>query len=141
MSIRLHVTADFLKMHLHGMGFGPRHHQRGANAPGRTDGAEQVSALVALVSRLTGSTAPFSPLPNLAVLLPNARFILKPDFDWLVLRQMALVLRQMAYVRLNCAREVFLKASMILAFCAGWRGRALMWEKPRAASSLEIVRS
>ena len=31
---------------------------------------------------------------------------------------------------LQRAREVFLNASTIRSSCAGWRGLALMWEKP-----------
>jgi hypothetical protein len=69
------------------------------------------------------------PLPNLAVLLADAGLILKPDLD----RRR---LRQAVEMRLQRAREVFLKASTIRSSCAGWRGRALMWEKPSFFKSL-----
>ena len=130
----LHVTADFVEMLLHGMGVGPRHHQRSADTPGRTDGAEQIGALVSLICRLARPGSPFRPQPHVTVLLPDAGFVLEPDFQ-------SLALRQMVYVGFERAGEVFLNASMTLVFWAGWRGLALMWEKPRAESSLEMVRS
>jgi len=69
-----------------------------------------------------------SPLPNLAVLLADAGLVLKPDFH----RRR---LGQAFKMSLQRAREVFLKASTILSSCAGWRGLALMWEKPSVLSS------
>lgn len=130
----LHLPTDFVEVVLHGMGVGPRHHQRSADAPGRTDGAEQIGAFVSLICRLARPGSPFRPQTHPAVLLPDACFVLKPDFY-------SLALRQMAYVGFERAGEVFLNASMTLVFWAGWRGLALMWENPRAASSLEMVRS
>jgi hypothetical protein len=64
----------------------------------------------------------------LAVLLADAGLVLKPDFH----RRR---LRQAFKMSLQRAREVFLKASTILSSCAGWRGLALMWEKPSVLSS------
>ena len=128
-----HVTADFIEVVLHGMGVGPGHHQCSADTPDRTDGAEQIGAFVSLVSRLARPGSPFRPQTHPAVLLTDTGFVLKPDFY-------SLALRQMAYVGFERAGEVFLNASMTLAFWAGWRGLALMWEKPRAESSLEMVR-
>ena len=132
--IALHTTADFIEMLLHGMGVGPRHHQSGADAPGRTDGAEQIGAFVSLVRRLARPGSAFRPQAHLAVLLADPGLVLEPDFY-------CLALRQMAYVGLERSAEVFLNASMTLVFWPGWRGLALIWEKPRAVSSLETVRS
>ena len=132
--IALHTTADFVEMLLHGMGICPRHHQRRADAAGRTYGARQTGAFVSLVRRLARPGSPFRPQAHLTVLLTDPGFVLEPDFY-------SPALRQMAYVGFERSGEVFLNASMTLVFWPGWRGLALMWEKPKAASSLETVRS
>lgn len=129
-----HTAADLVEMQLHGMGIGPWQHERCTGSTGRTDGSEQIGVLVALVCRLAWPGSFFGPLPHLPVLLANTCFVLEPDLNWFVSRQMA-------YMGLERVGEVFLKASMTLAFCAGWRGLALMWEKPMATRSLETVRS
>jgi len=67
-------------MRLHGMGVGLWHHQGRADAPCRADGAEQIGALVALVGRLARPCALARPQADKAVLLPDPRFILEPDF-------------------------------------------------------------
>lgn len=54
---------------------------------------------------------------------PDARFVLKPDFN-------GRVRRQMSHMCAQCRFEVFFMASTTLSSCAGWRGRALMSEKP-----------
>ena len=130
----LHMAADFVEVLLHGMGVSPRHHQPGTDTPGRTDRPEQIGAHISLIGRLARPGSPFRPQTDPAVLLPDAGFVLEPDFY-------SSALWQMAYVGFQRAGEVFLKASMTLAFWAGWRGLALIWEKPRAASSLEMVLS
>jgi hypothetical protein len=58
-------------------------------------------------------------LPDNAVLLADARLVLKPDFH----RNAGGDIGQM---RLQRLRKVFLYASTISAFWPGWRGRALM---------------
>jgi hypothetical protein len=122
------VARDFVEVELHHVGVGIRQRQRGADAPRGADRAEQIGVVIALVGGLPGSRSPPGPLPNLAVLLADAGLVLKPDFDW---RR----LRQSFEMSLQRAREVFLKASTIRSSCAGWRGRALMWEKPSFCSS------
>jgi len=73
------MVADLVEMELHGFGIGVGQGQRGAGAPGRADGAEQVGVLVALVGRLSGTCSASGPLPDLAVLLAYAGFVLEPD--------------------------------------------------------------
>jgi hypothetical protein len=75
------VAADFLEMELHRLSVGKRQRQRRALALGRTDGAEEIGALVALVGGLSRPRSSPRPLPHEAVFLADARFVLKPDFD------------------------------------------------------------
>ena len=127
-------VADLVEMKLHGMGVGFWHHDGRPDAPRRADGAEQIGILIALIGGLTRPRTFARPEADKAVLLANARFILEPDFD----RFSGL---QLGYVGLECAGEVFLKASIVLASCLGWRGRALMWEKPRSCRICDTQRS
>jgi hypothetical protein len=93
-----------VKLHHVGIGVGQR--ERGADAPRRADGAEQIGVVIALVGRLARSRSALGPLPNLAVLLADAGLVLKPDFD----RRR---LRQSFEMSLQRARKVFLNASTI----------------------------
>ncbi len=126
--------ADLVEMQLHCFGVGRWQHERCTLAMGRTDGAEQVGVLVALVGRLTGPRTLLRPQAGPAVLLPDTSFVLEPDFN-------RRLLRQIGYMRLQRVGEVFLNAVMIRSSCLGCCGRALMRENPMAASSLETVRS
>ena len=128
------VAADLVEMKLHGFGVGMRKRERRPGATGRADGAEQIGAGVALIGRLAGSCATSCPLADDAVLLADPGFVLPPDLD-------RLSFRQVGQMRLQRAREVFLYASTISASCAGWRGRALMCEKPSFFRSVETWRS
>jgi hypothetical protein len=123
------VAGDFLEMELHRLGVGEGQRERRPDASGGTNSAEEIGALIALVGRLAGPRSSLGPLPHEAVLLSNARFILEPDLD----RRRR---RQAVEMNAQRAREVFLNASMIRASWAGWRGRALMWEKPSFLRSL-----
>jgi len=67
----------------------------------RTDRAEEIGILVALIGRLARARAALGPLPHEAVLLADASFILKPDFDRNAFRDIG----EMGAQRL---REVFL---------------------------------
>ena len=100
----------------------------------RADGAEQIGALVALIGRLPGPRAAPGPLPDEAVLLADPGLVLEPDLD-------RLALGKVGEVGLQRGGEVFLNAAIVSAFWPGWRGRALMWEKPICFSSLPTVRS
>ena len=82
-----------------------------------------------LVGRLARPRSATRPLPHDAVLLADAGLILEPQLH-LGAR------RQVAKMRLQRARPVFLKASTTRASCAGCCGRALMWLKPSLRSSL-----
>ncbi len=134
MGLFRHVTADLVEMHLHGLGVGPWQHERCTLAVFRADGAEEVGVLVALVGRLTGPRTLLRPQAGPAVLLPDTSFVLEPDFN-------RRLLRQIGYMRLQRVGEVFLNAVMVRSSCLGCCGRALMRENPMAASSLETVRS
>ncbi len=91
-------------MHLHGARVGPGQHEGRALAAQRTDRAEQIGVLVALVGRQARAASLLRPKPDAAVLLAEPGLILEPNLD-------ALVLGQMAYVRGERAREVFLNPS------------------------------
>jgi hypothetical protein len=69
------VAGDFLEMELHGLGVGGGQRERGPDASGGTNGAEEVGAFVALVGLTRPRSAP-GPLPNLAVLLADAGLVL-----------------------------------------------------------------
>jgi hypothetical protein len=112
-------AADLIQMHLHGGDVGARQHEGGANAALRADGAEQVGVLVSLISRQGRTCAGPGPDAGAAVLLAEPGFILEPDLD-------RPALRQAAYVGLERAREVFLKASSTRASWPGCFGRPLM---------------
>lgn len=100
------MAADFVDVKLHGVGVGEGQRECGTLASRRTDGTEQICAFVALVGRLAGPGSPTRPLPYDTVLLADARFILEPYLDRLVLRQIG----EMGAQR---ARKVFLYASTI----------------------------
>jgi len=123
------VAGDFVKMELHRLGVGERQRERRPDASGGTNGAEEIGALIALIGRLAGPRSSPGPLPHEAVLLADAGFILEPDLE----RRRR---RQAVEMGAQRAREVFLNASTIRSSWAGWRGRALMWEKPSFLRSL-----
>src|SRR5829696_9044510 len=130
----LYGPADLVDMGLHGLGICKGHGERRADTAGRADGTEQVGAIVALVSRLARAGATPGPLPDDPVLLSDPGFVQEPDLD-------PFALGDVGEMGLQSRREVFLNASMVLAFWLGWRGRALTWEKPICFRSLPIVRS
>ncbi len=109
-------AADFVQVFLHGVGIGVGHHQPGARAPRRTDGAKQIGVFVTLVPWLAGARSGLRPLVNETVLLADPGFVLPPDFD-------GGFGRQMAYRGRQRAREVFLKAAIISGSCPGCWGR------------------
>ena len=98
------------------------------------DGTEQVGVLITLIGRLAWPRSLPCPAPRDRVFLAYARFILEPDFDHFTGRNVC-------GVGLKRIGEVFLKAAITASSCPGCCGRALMWEKPRDASSFEMVRS
>ncbi len=96
-----HVSRDFIEMKLHGGGVGEGQGERRALAAGRADRAEEIGVFITLIGRLAWPRAALGPLPNKAVLLADASFILKPDFDRSAFRNIG----EMGVQRL---REVFL---------------------------------
>src|SRR4029450_2386259 len=100
-------AGDLVEVELHGLGVGEGESQGGAGAAGRTDRAEEVGALVALVGRLARPRSAPRPLPHEAVLLADAGLILEPDLDRLV--------RNPGQVGHQYGGKVFLKASIVRA--------------------------
>ena len=94
---------------LHGLGVGDRKREGRAGSARRTNRAEEIGVFVALVGGLAWSGSAPRPLANNAVLLADARFILEPDFDWLV----GWYGFEMGVQRVF---EVFLNASIISTF-------------------------
>jgi len=95
------MTRDFIEMKLHGGGVDEGQGERRALAARRADRAEEIGVFVAMIGRLAWPRAALGPLPNKAVLLADASFILKPDFDRSAFRNIG----EMGVQRL---REVFL---------------------------------
>jgi hypothetical protein len=75
------VGGDFFEVELHRLGVGEGQRQRRAGSAGGTDGAEQVGVFVTLVGGLARPGSSPRPLPHDAVLLADARLVLKPDLD------------------------------------------------------------
>jgi hypothetical protein len=116
-----------VKLHHIGVRVGQR--QSRSDPTSRTDCAEQIGVVVALVGGLSGPRSAPGPLADEAVLLADPGLVLEPDFD----RRR---LRQPLEMSLQRAREVFLNASTIRSSCAGCRGLALTGEKPSFFSSV-----
>ena len=95
------MAADLVEVKLHGLGVGEWQRESGSLAARRTDGAEQVCALIALVGGLAGPRAAARPLPDGSILLPYAGFVLEPDFN-------RFAFGQVGQVGAQRAREVFL---------------------------------
>jgi hypothetical protein len=110
------AAADFGQMHGHWIGIGGGQDERGRSAALRTDGAKNVSPLVALVAWRTRPRSALGPNAGQRTLLTDARFVLEPDFDRLVFG----VLRKL---RRDGRGEVFLNASWASSSACGWRGR------------------
>ena len=109
-------------MQLHHVGVRVGQGESRSDTASRTDRAEQISVVVSLVSRLCGPRSAPGPLADEAVLLADPGLVVEPYLD----RRR---LGQTVEMSLH-ARGKFLNASMIRSSCAGWRGLALMWEKP-----------
>jgi hypothetical protein len=110
-------------MELHHVGVRIRQREGRPNAAGGADRAKQIGVVVALVGGLPWPRSTPGPLADEAILLADPGFVLEPDFD----RRR---LWQFVEMSLPRAREVFLNASTICSSWAGWRGLALMCEKP-----------
>jgi hypothetical protein len=71
------MGGDFLEMELHGLGVGEGQRERRPDAAGGTNGAEQIHAVVTLIGRLARPRSSPCPLTHEAVLLSDARFVLR----------------------------------------------------------------
>lgn len=73
--------ADFGKVQVHRVGIAPWQDQPGAGTARRADRAKDVGPFRALIMRRAGARAAPGPAPGNLVLLPDARLVLKPDFQ------------------------------------------------------------
>ena len=106
------TAGDLVEVELHRVRIGEGERQGGARAAGRTDGAEQIGALVALVGGLAGARPALGPLPHQAVLLADPGLVLEPDLD-------RLMPGQMGHMRPQGRGPVFLNASIVRSSCFG----------------------
>src|ERR1700690_2147738 len=75
------IARDFVEVKLHHVGVCIGQRQSRSDTASRTDRAEQIGVVVALVGGLSGPRSTPGPLADQAVLLANSGFILEPDFD------------------------------------------------------------
>ncbi len=73
-----HLAADLLEMQVHRVGIGIRQDQGRADIAARTDSAEYIGPLTALVARRGRTAAALGPDAGQRALLANAGFILPP---------------------------------------------------------------
>src|SRR3989304_6066256 len=115
-------------MGLHGLGVGLRHDEGDTGVAARADGAQNKGLLVTLILGLARPRARLGPLVDEAVLLTDPHLVLEPHLDRRALAELAHDLRDLG-------RKVFLKVAIASGSCTGWRGRALMCEKPSFLST------
>src|SRR6202012_6025994 len=127
MGARCDLCADFRQVQVHCVAIDVRQDQRRANAPGRTDGAENVGPFVSLIARLARTAARFRPDIGQAALLADSGFVLPPEFD-------RLATGAGGNDGADQLGKVFLCAACASASCAGWRGRTETWLKFSRAS-------
>ncbi len=101
---------DFKEMLVHGGGIAPGHDDTGNGALCRANGAEQIGRGRPLIFRCARPGASFGPTPCNSVLLPDACFILPPDFYGRTTFELGLDLRQLG-------GEVFLNVGMASVSC------------------------
>jgi len=70
------MAGDFVEVKLHPVGVGVGQRERGPDAAGGADRAEQIGVVIALVGGLPGPRSAPGPLPNLAVLLADPGLVL-----------------------------------------------------------------
>lgn len=128
------MAGYLLKVELHGFGVGLRQGKPSTCSTRRADGPEEIGIGITLVGGLPWPCAPFCPLPDNSILLAEPRFILEPDLN-------RSVCRQMVEMGVQGRREVFLNAAIVSASWPGLRGRALTCEKPSCFRSVPTWRS
>jgi hypothetical protein len=99
-------AGDLVEVKLHRLRVGEGQRQRCARAASRTDCAEQIGALVALVGGLARPRSASRPLPHEAVLLADPGLVLEPDLD-------RLSLGDAGQVSAQGGGEVFLNSSIV----------------------------
>ena len=109
----------FCQMECHGFGIAERQHQPRALAVLRADRAEDIDRFSSLIFGCRWPRPATGPAPRDLVLLPDPRFVLKPDLYRRALRERSSDLCQLG------GKAPFLKASIASSFCAWWRGRAV----------------
>jgi hypothetical protein len=111
MNVQRHLERVLLMAPLHRSGIAARQHQGGCDASRRTDGAEDIGRLSALVMRDTCPAAAFGPAPSDLVLQADPGFVLGAHFY-------TSILRERGTDHLQLAREAFLKTRIASSFCA-----------------------
>ena len=134
MRTRRDPAADLGEMQVHGFGIGLRQHQSRANTARRTNGAEDVGPVVALIARCGRPAALPGPDMRQAALLADTGFVLPPKFD-----RLGTSLMRDGIADQSC--KVFLCASCADASACGCRGRTEMCRNPRRCTSLPTLRS
>ena len=109
---------DFTEVEGHGSGVAFGQDQGRADAPGRTDGAEDIGRAGALVSGCRGARSALRPAPGDLVLLADPGFVLEPDLYRCCWWEAIADFR-------HAGGEVFLNAIIASGSCAWWRGRAV----------------
>src|SRR5689334_1835523 len=84
MSPGRHLCADLAQMLGHGFAIHRRHDDGRSDGSIRTDGAEQIGGVVAIVAHRNRARPAGSPDVSQCALLPNSGFVLKPHLDRLV---------------------------------------------------------
>ena len=74
------ISGDFGEMQVHRISVAFGQDERRALAARRADRAEKIGVLIALIGRLARKRAALGPLPDKAVVLADAGFILEPGF-------------------------------------------------------------
>ena len=118
--------ADLVEVQLHHGGIGARQNQPDGGVALRTEGAEDISIVIACVEGHR-RTRPFGgPAVSASSFLTDAGFVLTPEFNGFF------GMRGGDFLKFG--REVFLKAFIALRGCAGCCGRPLIHDCPNRCS-------
>ena len=110
------LAADLCEMQRQHLGVGGREDERGRGAALGAGRAEEVGPVVALIARRARPGSALGPDPGQRALLADARLVLEPDFERLVLGVVGEPRRQ-------GRGKVFLNVACSAASLSGWRGR------------------
>ena len=115
-SIRSDRAADLGEMHRHNFRIGRGRDDGRRGGALRADGAEDIGPFVSLITRRARARSAFCPDAGQCALLPNAGFVLEPDFERLAFGALGELFRERR-------GEVFLKASCAASSLFGCCGR------------------